>query len=268
MTLKRRSSVPRRWATRMVAGPEAEFFLFQTRRDGAPSVDTHDEGALLRPDARGQGRGGPARHRHRPRADGLRGRGRAPRGGAGPARDRLQVRRRHHDARTRVTTFRFVVKKVAMDHGLHATFMPKPIFGVNGSGHARPPVVPRQARATTPSTTPRPSTSSRRTALNYIGGILRPRRAASRPSPIRWSTPTSGWCRATRRRSTSPGRCGTARPLVRVPARRGMGTRMRGAHARPVLQPLPGLRRDAGVGARRREEPLDPGEPVNRTSSR
>ena len=53
-----------------------------------------------------------------------------------------------------VTTFRFVVKKVALDHGLHATFMPKPIFGVNGSGmHVHQCLSTRRAR--TPSTTPK-----------------------------------------------------------------------------------------------------------------
>ena len=31
-------------------------------------------------------------------------------------------------------TFKYVVKAVAQDHGLHATFMPKPIYGINGSG--------------------------------------------------------------------------------------------------------------------------------------
>ena len=44
---------------------------------------------------------------------------------------------RHADALTtadNVSTFRFVVKNVANSHGLHATFMPKPIFGINGSG--------------------------------------------------------------------------------------------------------------------------------------
>ena len=33
-----------------------------------------------------------------------------------------------------VMTYRLVVKQIALDHGYHATFMPKPIFGINGSG--------------------------------------------------------------------------------------------------------------------------------------
>jgi len=33
-----------------------------------------------------------------------------------------------------VMTYRLIVKEVAMQHGLYATFMPKPIFGENGSG--------------------------------------------------------------------------------------------------------------------------------------
>ena len=44
---------------------------------------------------------------------------------------------RYTDALTmadNVMTYRLVVKEVAMQHGLYATFMPKPIFGENGSG--------------------------------------------------------------------------------------------------------------------------------------
>jgi len=33
-----------------------------------------------------------------------------------------------------VMTYRLVVKEVARQHGVYATFMPKPIFGINGSG--------------------------------------------------------------------------------------------------------------------------------------
>ncbi|HEY3297516.1 MAG TPA: glutamine synthetase family protein, partial [Armatimonadota bacterium] len=44
---------------------------------------------------------------------------------------------RYTDALTmadNVMTYRLVVKEVAMQAGLYATFMPKPIFGMNGSG--------------------------------------------------------------------------------------------------------------------------------------
>ena len=33
-----------------------------------------------------------------------------------------------------IVTFRMVVRKVAQLHGMHATFMPKPIYGIAGSG--------------------------------------------------------------------------------------------------------------------------------------
>ncbi|MDP2912692.1 MAG: glutamine synthetase family protein [Candidatus Omnitrophota bacterium] len=44
---------------------------------------------------------------------------------------------RYKDALTmadNVMTYRLVVKEVARRHGVYATFMPKPIFGINGSG--------------------------------------------------------------------------------------------------------------------------------------
>ena len=44
---------------------------------------------------------------------------------------------RYTDALTmadNVMTYRLVVKEIARKHGVYATFMPKPIFGINGSG--------------------------------------------------------------------------------------------------------------------------------------
>src|SRR5690606_17882475 len=34
----------------------------------------------------------------------------------------------------RAVTFKYILKAIAQKHGLHATFMPKPLEGVNGSG--------------------------------------------------------------------------------------------------------------------------------------
>ena len=48
-----------------------------------------------------------------------------------------EIDMRYTDALTmadNVMTYRLVVKQVALQHGVYATFMPKPIFGMNGSG--------------------------------------------------------------------------------------------------------------------------------------
>ena len=48
-----------------------------------------------------------------------------------------EIDMRYTDALTmadQVMTYRLVVKQVAIQNGIYATFMPKPIFGVNGSG--------------------------------------------------------------------------------------------------------------------------------------
>jgi glutamine synthetase len=48
-----------------------------------------------------------------------------------------EIDMRYTDALTMadsVMTYRLVVKQIALSHGVYATFMPKPIFGINGSG--------------------------------------------------------------------------------------------------------------------------------------
>jgi glutamine synthetase len=48
-----------------------------------------------------------------------------------------EIDMRYTDALTmadNVMTYRLVVKQIAIQHGVHATFMPKPVFGINGSG--------------------------------------------------------------------------------------------------------------------------------------
>jgi glutamine synthetase len=48
-----------------------------------------------------------------------------------------EIDMRYTDALTmadNVMTYRLVVKQIALNNGVHATFMPKPVFGINGSG--------------------------------------------------------------------------------------------------------------------------------------
>ncbi|MCL0097665.1 glutamine synthetase family protein [Dehalococcoidia bacterium] len=48
-----------------------------------------------------------------------------------------EIDMRYADALTmadNVMTYRLVVKQIALQHGVYATFMPKPVFGINGNG--------------------------------------------------------------------------------------------------------------------------------------
>jgi len=53
-----------------------------------------------------------------------------------------EIDMRYTDALTmadNVMTYRLVVKQIAMNQGVYASFMPKPVFGINGSGmHCAP----------------------------------------------------------------------------------------------------------------------------------
>lgn len=114
-------------------GPECEFFLFHTNDDGTPSTVTHDNAGYfdlghidLGEDARRDmcialekmGFEIEASHHE-------------------VARGQHEIDFKYADAlktADNIMTFKSVVKTIAMAHGLHATFMPKPIFGISGSG--------------------------------------------------------------------------------------------------------------------------------------
>ncbi len=114
-------------------GPEAEFFLFQTDDEGKPTTKTNDEAGYF--DL------GPLDH------------------GEGTRREiclaleqmGYEIEASHHEVAEgqheidfkyapalecadKIMTFKLAVKTLAQKNGLHATFMPKPIFGINGSG--------------------------------------------------------------------------------------------------------------------------------------
>lgn len=114
-------------------GNECEFFLFHTDENGVPTTITNDEAGYfdLAPidngeDARREicltleemGYEIEASHHE-------------------VAAGQHEIDFKYDNALTtadNVMTFKLVVKTIAKKYGLHATFMPKPIFGINGSG--------------------------------------------------------------------------------------------------------------------------------------
>ena len=114
-------------------GPECEFFLFQTDEEGNPTFKTNDEAGYF--DL------GPLDH------------GESTRRGICVALEKMgfEIEASHHEnapgqheidfkyadalrAADNIMTFKLAVKLLAQQDGLHATFMPKPTFGVCGSG--------------------------------------------------------------------------------------------------------------------------------------
>ena len=143
-------------------------------------------------------------------------------------------------------TYRLTVKEVAQEFGIYATFMPKPIAGMNGSGmHTHQSLFEGDRNAFFDATD---EYHLSKTAKAYIAGILRHAPEITLVTN-QWVNSYKRLIPGSRRRCTSAGRGATARALVRVPhVQAGQGGR--DAHrvplAGPGLQPLPRVLRDAG----------------------
>lgn len=115
------------------AGPECEFFLFHTDEEGCPTTHTHETASYFDVAPIDQ-----AENVRRDMVLSLEEMG-------------FMIEASHHEispgqheidfqyaegivTADNIMTFKMAVKAIAKRHGLHATFMPKPKAGVNGSG--------------------------------------------------------------------------------------------------------------------------------------
>ena len=131
--LKRLMQAAEKMGFSMNIGPEAEFFLFAKDKDGKVTTKTSDNAGYydvgpedLGEDVRSdivltlQEMGFDIEASHHEGAVG-----------------QHEIDFRYADILTaadNVATFRIAVKAIAAKHNLHATFMPKPIYGIQGSG--------------------------------------------------------------------------------------------------------------------------------------
>ena len=217
----------------MNAGMEAEFFLFRPAVDGGAATLTHDVGSYF--DLAPMDRGEDARRAIVATLEQMGFEVEAAHHEV--AHGQHEIDFRYADALTTadsIATFRFVVKHVAQQFGLVATFMPKPVFGQNGSGmHTHQSLFAKGENAFFD---PKGEYQLSSVAHHYIGGLLKHARGMSAitnplvnsykrlvpgyeaPINVAWSI---------RNRS----------PLIRVPERRGTGTRVELRSPDPAANP-------------------------------
>jgi glutamine synthetase len=131
-------------------------------------------------------------------------------------------------------TFKFVVRTIAQRHGLHATFMPKPVFGINGSGmHCHQSLFEGKSNIFYD---PRSEDGISDVARYYIGGLMKHARAfaaITNPTVNSYKRLVPGYeapvyiAWSNRNRS----------PLIRIPAKRGASTRLELRNPDPSCNP-------------------------------
>ncbi|GIM48058.1 glutamine synthetase [Collibacillus ludicampi] len=246
--------------TSMNVGPEPEFFLFKMDEQGNPTMEVNDKGGYfdLAPVDLGE-------NCRREIVLALEKMG-------------FEIEASHHEvaigqheidfkyadavqAADNIMTFKLVVKTIARQYGLHATFMPKPLFGVNGSGmHTHQSLFTEKGNAFYDE---HDELGLSKVAKHYLAGILAHARgfaAITNPTVNSYKRLVPGYEAPVYIAWSAKNRS----PLVRIPASRGLSTRIEVRNPDPSCNPYLALAvmLKAGLDGIKRELPLP--EAVNR----
>src|SRR5437870_11707327 len=164
-----------------------------------------------------------------------------------------------------LASLRFVVRTIAVRHGLVATFMPKPLYGRNGSAmHTHESLFLKAENAFFDSEGPIQLSEVGRW---YIGGLLRHARgycAVTNPLVNSYKRLVPGY-EAPVNVSWSTQ---NVSPLIRVPAQRGEATRCENRMPDPCANPYLAIAVQLAAGLDGIHGRIDPGEPVNKNIAR
>ncbi|WP_163102286.1 type I glutamate--ammonia ligase [Peribacillus alkalitolerans] len=241
-------------------GPEPEFFLFKLDEKGEPTLELNDKGGYfdLAPTDLGENcrrdivleleeMGFEIEASHHEVAPG-----------------QHEIDFKYADAITacdHIQTFKLVVKTIARKHGLHATFMPKPLFGVNGSGmHMNVSLFKGKENAFYDT---KGQLELSDTARQFIAGIIKHApnfTAVTNPTVNSYKRLVPGYeapcyvAWSARNRS----------PLIRIPASRGLSTRVEVRSVDPAANPYLAMAVLLQAGLDGIKNNLTPPKPVDR----
>ncbi|MGI6678132.1 MAG: type I glutamate--ammonia ligase [Dehalobacterium sp.] len=217
----------------MNVGPECEFFLFQTDEKGCPTLITHDNAGYF--DLTPVDLGENARRDMVLNLEEMNFEIEASHHEVAPGQHEIDFK--YADALTaadNIQTFKFVVRTIAQRHGLHATFMAKPIFGINGSGmHVNQSLFKNGENAFYD---PQGNLELSQEAYYYIGGLMKHARgmaAVTNPTVNSYKRLVPGYEAPVYVAWSGQNRS----PLIRIPAKRGISTRVEMRNPDPSCNP-------------------------------
>ncbi|EAZ87309.1 type I glutamate--ammonia ligase [Lysinibacillus sp. FSL M8-0216] len=241
-------------------GPEPEFFLFKLDAKGEPTLEVNDHGGYfdLAPTDLGENcrrdivleleeMGFEIEASHHEVAPG-----------------QHEIDFKYADAVTacdNIQTFKLVVKTIARKHGLHATFMPKPLFGEAGSGmHFNVSLFKGKENAFYDESTELGLSS---TAMQFMAGVLAHVQgftAVTNPTVNSYKRLVPGYEAPCYVAWSAQNRS----PLIRIPSARGLSTRVEVRSVDPSANPYLAMAVILEAGLEGIRQNLTPPAAINR----
>jgi len=246
--------------TSMNVGPEPEFFLFKTDEKGNPTMELNDQGGYfdLAPTDLGEN----CRREIVLTLEEMGFEIEASHHEVAPGQHEIDFKyAKAIKAADQIQTFKLVVKTIARQHGLHATFMPKPLYGVSGSGmHCHQSLFKGKTNAFYDE---KDELGLSQDARHYMAGILTHARAfaaVTNPTVNSYKRLVPGYEAPCYVAWSSSNRS----PMIRIPASRGISTRVEVRNPDPAANPYLALAvmLKAGLDGIKRKLPLV--QPVDR----
>ena len=214
-------------------GPEPEFFLFKLDEKGEPTLELNDNGGYF--DFAPTDLGENCRRDIVLELEEMGFEIEASHHEVAPGQHEIDFK--YADAVTacdHIQTFKLVVKTIARKHGLHATFMPKPLFGISGSGmHCNVSLFKGKENAFYDT---KGELELSETAYQFIAGVIKHApnfTAVTNPTVNSYKRLVPGYEAPCYVAWSAQNRS----PLIRIPASRGVSTRVEVRSVDPAANP-------------------------------
>lgn len=258
-TLKRVIAEAKEMGYTMNVGPELEFFLFHTDEQGKPTLKTHDRAGYF--DLSPVDAGEDARRDMVLTLQEMGFEVEASHHEVAPGQHEIDFKYDEALATAdKIATFKYVVRTLAQRHGLHATFMAKPIFGINGSGMHTNQSLFKDGKNIFYD--PNGKLELSQEAYYYLGGLMHHARsfaAITNPTVNSYKRLVPGY-EAPVYIAWSPK---NRSPLIRIPAKRGQSTRIELRNPDPTCNPYLAIAVMLKAGLDGIKNKIDPPPPVD-----